>query len=138
NRAYNFTDNGGGGLLMYNNTSWDAGIKGYVARGRSGQTPSQLYNNISFSEGSPLIDSSGGVKPVQERNSWNLSISDPAFASTNPTSSQFLHLSSNSKAIDAGRDMGQQYAGKAPDLGAFEYGLPSLIAGEPPLFAGAY
>ena len=130
NRAYNFTDNGGGGLTLYNNTSFDAGIKGYVARGRYGQARSELYNNISYDEGSPLLDSeSGSTKPLHERNSWNLSIGDPEFASTNPDSSQFLHLASGSDAIDKGKYLGQEYYGAAPDLGAYEYGLPAIVAG---------
>ena len=123
NRSNNFTYNGGGGLLVYNNTSFDAGAKGFVIEGRSGYADSKVYNNISFGE-------SSSVRSVtQDRNSWNLGISNPAFASTEPGSSQFLRLTSGSKAIDAGRDMGQQYVGKAPDLGAYEYGLPSIVAG---------
>jgi len=128
NRANNFTDNGGGGLLLYNNTSFDAGGRGFIVQGRSGYAESKVYNNISFGETSPAV-SSGSGKVTQDRNSWNLGISDPAFASTDPSSSRFLRLSSGSKAIDAGRDMGQPYAGKAPDLGAYEYGLPSIVAG---------
>lgn len=130
NRSFNFTDNEGGGLLIYNNTSFDSGSRGFVVRGRSGKAASKVYNNISFNEKAPLIDvQSGSTKPIQAANSWNLGITDPGFASTDPGSANFLRLRSGSKAIDAGTDLGQQYVGRAPDLGAYEYGMPSIVAG---------
>lgn len=38
--------------------------------------------------------------------------------------SEFLRLKEGSRAIDAGEDLGFEFEGKAPDLGAFEYGVP--------------
>ena len=37
----------------------------------------------------------------------------------------FLKLKEGSRAIDQGEDVGYPFAGIAPDLGAFEYGMPS-------------
>ena len=41
----------------------------------------------------------------------------------------FLRLSANSRAIDKGTDIGFPYLGKAPDLGAFEYGATGGSSG---------
>jgi len=59
---------------------------------------------------------------TQQTNSWNLNISDPRFASTNPEAPNFLHLSANSPALNRGTRTGLKFTGSAPDLGAFEYG----------------
>ena len=40
----------------------------------------------------------------------------------------FLKLKAGSRAIDKGEDIGFPFAGSAPDLGAFEYGLSSSSA----------
>ena len=40
----------------------------------------------------------------------------------------FLKLKKGSRAIDKGEDLGFPFAGKAPDLGAFEYGMSSNSA----------
>jgi len=40
----------------------------------------------------------------------------------------FLRLKKGSRAIDKGEDIGFPFAGEAPDLGAFEYGLSSSSA----------
>jgi hypothetical protein len=37
----------------------------------------------------------------------------------------FLKLKEGSRAIDKGEDLGFPFVGKAPDLGAFEYGMSS-------------
>src|SRR5690606_32548063 len=128
NRQYNFTDNGGGGLTIYNNTSFDSGERGFVARGRSGQARHKLYNNLSYDERVLVDVQSGGTRPPEEANSWNLDVNDPKFVSLNPESSSFLRLSAGSPAIDVGTDVGHSYYGSAPDLGVYEFGLPSIMA----------
>ncbi|WP_109736052.1 MULTISPECIES: right-handed parallel beta-helix repeat-containing protein [unclassified Fibrobacter] len=88
-----------------------------------------------------------------ENNTWNLkldlteddfmSIDDPSMTVTgedlskipgilgprNPDGSvpnvDFLKLKDGSRAIDKGEDVGAVFAGAAPDLGAYEFGLPS-------------
>jgi len=49
-------------------------------------------------------------------------IGDPLFV--DPANGDF-HLQEDSPAIDNGLDMGLPYAGSAPDIGAYEYGLPT-------------
>lgn len=75
-------------------------------------------NNIAADNSS---DTSFGVESDDTSNTWNLGIEDPSFASTDPSTSEFLRLSADSPCIDAGEDVEMDYNGEAPDLGAFEY-----------------
>ena len=91
--------------------------------------------------------------PAGENNTWNLdldlteddfvSLDDPSMTVTGEDLSKipgmlgprnadgslpdvdFLKLKKGSRAIDQGEDVGLPFAGKAPDLGAFEYGMPA-------------
>ncbi|MFC7135311.1 MULTISPECIES: right-handed parallel beta-helix repeat-containing protein [Salinibaculum] len=56
-------------------------------------------------------------------NNWNLDITDPSLQSHEPNNKLFLHLTEGSPCIDAGVDVGLEYSGRAPDLGAYEYAL---------------
>lgn len=76
-----------------------------------------MKNNISW-DGRNLIGSSA----KDSRNSWNLGIKDPRFVSLDPSNTDFLNLKSDSPAIDAGVDVGFEYLGSGPDLGAREHG----------------
>ena len=55
-------------------------------------------------------------------NTWDRDIDDPKFLSTDSTDDEFLHLNADSPCIDAGTDVGLNYEGEAPDIGAFEHG----------------
>ena len=94
--------------------------------------------------------------PAGENNTWNLkldlteddfvSLDDPSMTVTGKDLSAipgmlgprnadgslpsvgFLKLKKGSRAIDKGENLGFPYAGEAPDLGAFEYGLSSSSA----------
>ena len=94
--------------------------------------------------------------PAGENNTWNLkldlteddfeSLDDPSMTVTGKDLSTipgilgprnadgslpsvgFLKLKKGSRAIDKGEDLGFPFVGKAPDLGAFEYGLSSNSA----------
>lgn len=44
----------------------------------------------------------------------------------------FMHLQASSSLIDRGADVGYAYAGTAPDLGCYEYGLDTIIPGPTP------
>ncbi len=123
NRAHNFTDNGAGGLKIYNNTSFDAGGFGFAVRGRPGIDRSLVANNISFDDAQGVlidVETRGGQAPDSRNNSWDLGIEDPRFVSTDPQSQDFLRLRPDSPAIDAGIDIGLPFLGTAADLGAFE------------------
>lgn len=91
--------------------------------------------------------------PAGENNTWNLnldlteddfeSLDDPSMTVTGKDLStipgilgprnadgslpnvDFLRLKKGSRAIDKGEDLGFPFVGEAPDLGAFEYGMPS-------------
>jgi len=76
-----------------------------------------VVNNISY-QGDVQI----GSNTTEEANSWNQGIDDPQFRSTDPASGDFLCLAESSPCCDAGVDVGLDYNGDAPDLGAFEYG----------------
>jgi len=54
-------------------------------------------------------DFSGHSGVDDHDNSWNLGISDPEFASTDPNSGTFLRLADGSPAIDAGTEVGLPY-----------------------------
>ena len=134
NRVHNFTDNGGGGLKVHNNTSFEAGGYGFVVRGRPGVEASVVVNNISYRDAKGvLIDVQvrGGTWPESRNNSWDLGITDPRFVSTEPSSADFLRLRPDSPAVDAGLDLGLTYWGAAPDLGAFETPGPSVGSAGP-------
>jgi hypothetical protein len=51
-------------------------------------------------------------------------VRDPRKADGSLPDVNFMHLAAGSDLIDAGVDVGIPYSGSAPDLGAFEYGMP--------------
>jgi len=97
---------------VYNCTAWDNPTNFWFA-----DVAHVLRNNLS-AEGSESL----GSAVDDAANSWNLGIDQPSFASTDPSSPDFLRLSTDSPAIDAGTDVGLSFAGEAPDLGAYETG----------------
>jgi parallel beta-helix repeat protein len=100
-----------GPIIMYNNTMFDNPINYYFK-----EQAHVLRNNISY-KGIVSFDSFTDHK----NNSWNLDIDNPKFISEDPSSPDFLHLSKDSPAVDAGLDVGLPFNGSAPDLGSFEY-----------------
>lgn len=112
NRSRGFTDNAGRNITFINNTAFNN--QGVAYQGGSTTT---FKNNLAI--GGPL-DVSGAK---QDHNSWNLGITNARVLSTDPTNSNFLSLAADSPAIDAGADAGYPYNGRAPDLGALEYGV---------------
>jgi len=111
NRAVGFSNNGGRQITFVNNTAYNNG--GFAFQGHDQVT---FTNNISVG-GTLAVNGS-----TQRSNSWNLGISDPRFASTDPASVDFLSLRPDSPAIDAGENAGYPFSGGAPDLGALEFG----------------
>jgi parallel beta-helix repeat protein len=127
-----FDENGGVGNKYYNNTSFN------TATGFRNVSDGIAVNNISYSNSSNYT----GVS--QNNNSWDLGITNPEFLSTDPETTEFLHLSEGSPAIDAGADLSAegiltdkrgtsrpQAAGY--DLGAYEWS--SSIDNIPPVIS---
>jgi hypothetical protein len=107
----------------------------HVANYRLSENPSsgthRLVNNISYDGGVDMASTNEEIT-----NSWNIiNVSADDFASLDTTGVRgprqedgslpelyFLRLSENSKALDMGTDIGWDFEGEAPDLGAYEGG----------------
>lgn len=114
NETWGFNSNNGTKpIYLYNNTAWDNGSENYLFN----KAEHVLINNVSF-EGRTNIS----AEVVQERNSWQLGIRDPEFISLDPDSDEFLRLGPASPAVGAGIDVGLEFRGDTPDLGAFQFG----------------
>jgi len=115
------------GFTLYNCTAWDNSKANYLF---DENTPHHLRNNISF-DGRVVMDP--GID--DSNNSWNggflvtaedfLSLDDSDMDAARGSDgslpkSDFLRLAPGSDLIDAGIDVGLEYNGRAPDLGAFE------------------
>lgn len=104
-------------IEVYNCTAWDNGVNFAF-----NDIEHVLKNNVSYQGGYYGFDAvEVGGPVIEEANSWNQSYSDPEFQSLDSSSDGFLKLAASSPAIDAGVDVGLDYKGDAPDLGAFEY-----------------
>lgn len=112
NRSVGFSNNSGRHITFVNNTAF--GNQG--AAFHAHHSTVQFINNLSIG-GTIMVEGSDS-----RNNSWNLGISDARVASTDPASSNFLSLTSNSPAIEAGIYAGYPHEGSAPDLGALDYG----------------
>lgn len=127
--------NRGGGHLVHHCVAYNNGYRGFDWNTTDRQL--EVYNctasdnqiNYRFNESGPYtlrnnISNNGRVvldSGVDDQyNSWNLDIEDPGFLSTDPSSDEFLHLSSSSPCTNAGVDVGLSFDGDAPSLGAFE------------------
>lgn len=98
-------------MTLYNNTAWNNPNNFSVY-----EADHELTNNIA-ADGETGI----GSDVADEHNTWNRDIEDPEFASYSLRNDRFLHLSAGSPCIGVGTDVGLEYAGDAPDLGAYEY-----------------
>jgi hypothetical protein len=143
NRAIGFYANyHPGGLDFLNNTAFD-NPSNYDMRVPTGGGPSShtLRNNIAAGSGNEIVSFNGGS---DDFNSWSLpvTVSSNDFESLDTMLayaereadgslpiSAFARLREGSDLIDKGEDLGFEYAGTAPDLGAFEVGLESPGAG---------
>ncbi len=126
-------NNNTGGITVEQSIGYANGINfGMGGTLASGQKHT-LYNNISYAGNSS--DSYGSHNG--SNNSWDLSVTVNAsdFQGIDTTQAtlprnvdgslqtiKFLHLAGGSDLIDAGKDIGYDYNGKAPDLGPFETG----------------
>jgi hypothetical protein len=116
NRSDGFNTNAGKNNRIYNN----------IACGNAGEFRSFGPGNNSFRNNLACDNTKVAllVNDPSSFNSWNLNINGVTFLSKDVNSSTFLRLPSNSRAINKGVNVGLTFAGSAPDLGAFEVGLP--------------
>src|SRR5262245_13521075 len=145
-----YANHSSGGNDWYNNTSYMNGTQYNMLASPPGDSSMtiiltgdkvhRMRNNIGFpNKNSNMM----GVDTMF--NSWDLNIT-PAngdFASVSDTNVimgprkadgslpdvTFMHLSANSQMINKGTNVGLQFLGSAPDLGAFEYGATSTGTG---------
>ena len=120
----------------------------------TGDNAHDMKNNIAYPNKTAYIGTYNGTTyAAGSNNTWNLgitpaesdfaSVSDPSMTTTGKDLStiagilgprqadgsvpdvDFLKLKSSGQMIDKGVNIGLPYAGSAPDLGAYEYGLSS-------------
>ena len=114
----NFDTNGSTGITLHHNTSFDATSTGFVlTRHSTGLCANVAHNNVSYRDENPRARCDD---TIDTHNSWNLGITEPQFLSLDPASPDFLALSPDSPLIDAGLDLGFDFGGSAPDIGALQ------------------
>lgn len=130
---------------FYNNTSFNNGsdfdMLGYDLTTATGVGQGYYRNNVGYLGGSVTSNRTGSFYD-DAVNSWTISgltvtssdfvtidtagIMGPRNADGSVPNVGFMRLSATSKLIDKGVDVGLPYNGKAPDLGAFEYGTVAI------------
>ena len=134
NRAQGFYANHHpGGIDWFNNTAF-ANPRNLDLTADVGPAKHVLRNNVAHGPGGALARHNP-AEIDDASNSWNggVTVSDADFASVSPIGVDgprqtdgslpkvdFMHLAPGSDLIDAGKDVGLSFKGKAPDLGAFE------------------
>ena len=118
---------------IYNNVVVASGTNGWAG------APVDENNNLYYGNSTQQMRSMHSTNHVAPGvGSASMLATNPLFLSTNPTSADFLRLSSSSPAVDAGALLGYsvdlagnpRVSGSAPDIGAYEYdggGPPALI-----------
>ena len=125
----------------------------------TGSNAHDMKNNIAYPNKTAYIGTYNGTTyAAGSNNTWNLnitpaesdflSVNDPSMTTTGKDISamagilgprksdgsipdvDFLKLKSGSQMIDKGTNVGLAYAGSAPDLGAYEYGITSSSSSE--------
>lgn len=127
NEVWGFNSNNGTvPITLYNNTAWDNGEYDFFFH----KAAHVLVNNLSY-DGKNWT----GDDVREEHNSWQLDLGSSPFISTNPGDPRFLWLTPDGNAVNRGKDIGLDYADKAPDLGAIEVGDDSMAVGTGLTFA---
>jgi hypothetical protein len=135
NRAQGFYANHHPGRInFYNNTAYNNPANFNMLSDSGYPSSHVIRNNVAFGTGGTISNLNGGTDTF---NSWNLSVSvstadfqgvdlaealGPRTADGGLPAMKFMHLVAGSDLIDVGTDVGLPFNGKAPDLGAFEYG----------------
>jgi hypothetical protein len=132
-------------MHVYNNTSYANGLFGEAGYGfqvypTNSSDANEEYrifrNNIAYANTTLDFRLATGAVCTQDNNSWNggVTVTNADFISVDSTgltgtrqedgslpNLSFLKLAATSDLIDAGTDVGLDYSGTAPDLGAFEF-----------------
>jgi hypothetical protein len=126
-----------GGIDFFNNTAFDNPANFNMIA--SGTSSHKLRNNLAVEPGRAITNFNGGT---DTNNSWTLPVTVAAadFLGMDRTQAllprqadgslpniAFMHPAPDSDLIDRGEDVGLPFGGKAPDLGAFEPGLPATV-----------
>jgi parallel beta-helix repeat protein len=135
NKASGFDQNTidySGIMYFYNNIGYNNGWAGFSFNYLNG-IANVFRNNIAY--GNDYAEYLFGTSIIQSNNTWNggVTVSTADFVSIDETELEalrkangslpdinFLHVVKGSRLIDAGVDVGINYSGNAPDLGAFE------------------
>jgi hypothetical protein len=141
NRVKGFDQNNNrGSMTLLNCTAYRNGTNYQISAGIKSGSVLTAKNCLALGSYGSLAGFA-----VQQTNSWlgPFSVSNADFVGIDtagvrgprkPDGSlpdvSFMHLAEGSKLIDAGTDVGLPYVGSAPDLGAFEYGTPSVRVDE--------
>lgn len=145
-----YANHSSGGNTWLNNTSYKNGTQYNMLASPADDTSKtitltgtlvhKMRNNVGFPNKNANMT---GVDTAN--NSWDLNLSETGadFESTSdagctgpreadgsmPAACTFLKLKAGSPLIDQGADVGLPFVGKAPDLGAYEYGAPTPSGG---------
>jgi hypothetical protein len=142
--------------FFYNNTAYgnrsaQFNLLGYGLSNADDKASMGLLRNNIAASGTALSNATSGSGVDARNNSWNggvtadandfisidtLGVSGPRQSSGQLPVLNYLKLKPGSDLIDKGLDVGLPYAGSAPDLGAFETGMPvvgvRVLEGEAP------
>jgi hypothetical protein len=118
NRSEGFNTNNGTRDYLYNNTACGNPLN-FRSFGTTGKEFNTFKNNLSCTNDNVFANTD-----IRQANSWDLGLNTNTFLSKDPSSSNFLRLPTTSPVLDKGVNINLSYAGPAPDLGAFEVGLP--------------
>lgn len=127
--------------LLYNNTAYYNGLAGFSCGAIVAPALTTLRNNISYGNGYDIVSNSATISDeynASSSSSWArrdfiptssdfISLTSTGITGTRGEDGSlpvlnFLRLRDTSPLVDAGTDVGLDYNGYAPDLGAFEVG----------------
>jgi len=128
------------GIVIYNSLSYSNGASGYnyFMEGSLNSGKQNVFKNNVGIRRNPASSSNNFIEdnnPIQQNNSWNLSVTPDAADYNSLTEAAakaprqadgslptgFARLVSGSDLIDKGVDVGLPFIGVAPDLGPFEH-----------------